>query len=67
MTFHFTDADGDQLSVVPTSRRGRPGLLFLNARLGNTAAVHVPVDQVEDLVAGIRDTARQSAAQSPDT
>lgn len=69
MTFQYTDRDGDTLHVVPVHRHGAPCISLRNARhdLGTGAAVHIPVDLVEELVAGIRDTARQAAAQNETT
>lgn len=67
MSYHFTDPDGDELIAEPTIRYGRPAIALCNTRAdnGEAVAVHIPVDQVEELIAGIRDTARQSAAQHP--
>ncbi|MFJ5156346.1 hypothetical protein ACIQCF_33260 [Streptomyces sp. NPDC088353] len=64
MTFHYTDTDGDHLYITPTSRHGQPALNFRTERPDGQggAAVDVPVDQLEDVVAGARDTARQAAA-----
>lgn len=63
MTYHYRDIDGDELLVEPTTRYGKPAISLLSARRDGqgAAAVHVPVDQVEDLITGIRDTARQAA------
>lgn len=63
MTFQFTDTDGDELAVGPTVRYGRPAISLRNTRGDGqgAAAVDVPVDRVEELVAGIRDQARQAA------
>lgn len=65
MTFHFTDPDGDELVIEPTSRHGRPAISLRNTRRDGhgSAAVHIPADHVEDLIAGLRDTARQARAQ----
>lgn len=62
MTFHYTDPDGDQLFVEPVRRHGRPAISLRNQRADNSkgAAVHIPVDRVEELVAGLRDTARRA-------
>ncbi|MFD5468868.1 hypothetical protein [Streptomyces sp. NPDC127105] len=64
MTFHYTDPDGDHLYITPTSRHGQPALNFRTARADGQggAAVDIPVDQLEDVVAGARDTARQATA-----
>lgn len=64
MTFHYTDPDGDHLHITPTSRYGQPAINLRTARADGqgAAGVDVPVDQLEDVVAGLRDTARQAAA-----
>lgn len=64
MPFHFTDPDGDELIIEPTSRYGRPAISLRHSRSDSPevgAAVHVFTDQTEALVAGIRDIARQAA------
>lgn len=65
MTFHYTDPDGDHLFVEPVRRYGRPSISLRNQPAGNGqgAAVHIPVDQVEELVAGLRDTARRATTR----
>lgn len=69
MTFHYTDPDGDELTITPTSRYGRPAISLRTARQDGKggAGVHVYVDQLEELIAGLRDTARQAATQTPPT
>jgi hypothetical protein len=65
MTFHLTDPDGDQIHITPVHRHGRPAVSVRVTRLDwpeAGAAVHVPLDQLEELIAGLRDTARQAAA-----
>ena len=66
MTYHWTDPDGDSLHIEPTHRHGQPAISLHNVRVdieGASVAVHVPVDRIEELVAGLRDTARQAASQ----
>ncbi|TVZ96487.1 hypothetical protein [Streptomyces sp. BK340] len=65
MTFHYRDTDGDHLYVTPTTRHGEPALNLRTARSDGQggAAVDIPLDHIEELVAGLRDTARQAAAQ----
>lgn len=65
MTFHFTDPDGDRLEVDITDRDdGLPAVsLYIE---GTSACVHVPLDQVEELVAGFRDIARRAAGGDPE-
>jgi hypothetical protein len=67
--FHFTDPDGDELVIEPVIRHGRPAISLRNTRADGqgAAAVHVPADQVEDLIAGIRDICRQATAQEETT
>jgi hypothetical protein len=52
--FEFTDASGDKLTVLPAK-----GGILIEAE----SAPHVPLDQVEVVVAGIRDMARQAAGR----
>jgi hypothetical protein len=68
MTFHYTDPDGDELVIEPTIRYGRPAISLRNTRHdGQGAAVHIPTDQIEDLIAGIRDVRRQATTQHEGT
>lgn len=61
MTFCYTDPDGDRLHVTPTTRFGKPAISLRNSRadIPEGAAVHIPLDRVEEVIAGIRDAARQ--------
>ncbi|MFD4740583.1 hypothetical protein ACFWNQ_24945 [Streptomyces virginiae] len=52
--FEFTDVSGDKLTVLPAK-----GGILIEAE----NAPHVPLDQVEAVVAGIRDMARQTGGQ----
>ncbi|MFE2967548.1 hypothetical protein ACFXKC_28520 [Streptomyces sp. NPDC059340] len=66
MTFRYTDPDGDSLHVETTRRHGQPAISLRNTRIdveGAAAAVHVPLDRVEEVIAGIRYTARQAARE----
>jgi hypothetical protein len=65
MTFHYTDPDGDHLVITPTRRYGRPAISLRSVRDNGkgSAAIHIYADQVEELVTGIRDTARQAATE----
>lgn len=70
MTFHFTDPDGDELIIEPTRRYGRPAISLRNSRSDSPetgATVHVFTTQTEELIAGIRDIARQAAAADSPT
>lgn len=64
MTFHFTDADGHHLEVEPdTSWDGQPAVtLRACGEYRMRVPVRIPIDRLEELVAGLRDTARQSNA-----
>ena len=59
VTFAFTDCVGDRIDMHPM-RLAKAGPAVSIAV--NDVAVWIPVDQVEELVAGLRDTARQAAA-----
>lgn len=65
MTFHFTDPDGDKLIIEPTQRHGQPAVSMRNERAdnGDSAAVHIPADQIEDVIAGMRDARREASGQ----
>lgn len=62
MTFHFTDVDGDELIIEPIGRHGRPAISLRTKRSDTRegAAVHLSADQVEDVIASMRDTLRQA-------
>lgn len=65
MTFHYTDPDGDRLQATVGSRGKDPVLALAIVGYPSTnARVDIPLDRVEELVAGIRDTARQAATQT---
>lgn len=60
MTFHYRDTDNDLLVIDPSrDRDGQPALHFTTTHEG----VLVPVDRIEEFIAGLRDTARQAASQ----
>jgi hypothetical protein len=59
MTFHYTDLDGDRLVVRPGTNTIK--LDALDAATLHRVILAVPIDRVEELIAGIRDTARQAA------
>lgn len=72
MTFHYTDPDGDHIAIGPGLCDAATGQTLLSVdcitititrQHGTPAGVYIPLNQVEELVAGIRDTARQAAAQ----
>lgn len=64
MTFRYTDPNGDKIAITGTSTHSHPAIAITvacpHANLpGGT--VRIPLDQVEELIAGIRDTARQAS------
>lgn len=65
MTFHFTDADGDSLRIgIPATPAG-PGPC-ISIYSASNEPVHIPLDRVEEVAAGIRDTARTASGQQPE-
>jgi hypothetical protein len=59
MTFRWTDPHGDHLEAEADAfDNGEPALY-----IETSGSVRVPLDRVEELIAGIRDTARQAAHQ----
>ena len=65
MTFEYRDPDGEKLVVQPHERKkdGQQVVELYPASLGYQAAVHIPLDRVEEVVAGIRDAARTAAGR----
>jgi hypothetical protein len=64
MTFHWTDPDGDRLTVTPNTHPDRPPVLSfrVDSKLG---VVDVPLDRLAEVLEGIRDTARQATGGQP--
>lgn len=60
MTFHYRDTDGDRLEVRP-GNGPTVKLDTLDAVTLHRVILAVPVDRIEELIAGLRDTARQAA------
>lgn len=61
MTFEYTDPDGDRLTIHGMSDDdGRPVAHFGTS---SQDGVYVDVDRLEEVLAGIRDAARQAAGQ----
>lgn len=62
MTFRYTDPDGHRLEAAPghIAESHAVALTAWNA-YGDTIRVDIPIDRVEELIAGLRDTARQAA------
>ena len=68
MTFTYTDTDssGDHLTAEPaTGVDGLPVVALIAEQHRDTACVHIPLDRVEELVAGLRDVVRQAGGQQP--
>lgn len=65
----FTDVDGDQLHIEPTFRHLKPAISLRTARADGQdgAAVDVLFEETEELIAGIRRTARTAAFEHPHT
>lgn len=60
MSFHFPNPDGSAFDVEPCiNDDGTPVLVF------DAPTIRVPLDQVEEVIAGIRDEARQAAKTAP--
>ncbi|WP_030928451.1 hypothetical protein [Streptomyces sp. NRRL B-24720] len=58
MTYRFTDPDGNTFEVdACMNDDGSPVVVI------DCITARIPVDRVEELVAGIRDTARQAAGR----
>ncbi|MGW7786013.1 hypothetical protein [Streptomyces tricolor] len=69
MTYHYRDTDGGQLEVTPAIHLvdGQPAVEFFIPLAAphppQAGRVRIPVDRLEEFIAGARDTARQSAGQ----
>ncbi|MFD9368804.1 hypothetical protein ACFWA6_14020 [Streptomyces sp. NPDC060020] len=64
--FEFIDPDGDGLVLLPWPSGGRPGPvvgLIATPREGKSAGVFIPLDRLEEVIAGLRDMARQASGQ----
>jgi hypothetical protein len=61
MTFRFTDRDGDRFEVRSATNTIK--LDALDVVTLHRVILAVPLDRVEELIAGIRDTARQAALE----
>ncbi|MFD5709516.1 hypothetical protein ACFWHW_03825 [Streptomyces pharetrae] len=62
MTYHYTDPDGHRIESEPgwVAETAAVSLTTWNAH-GDTIRVDIPLDHVEEFIAGLRDTARQAA------
>ncbi|MFF7130017.1 hypothetical protein [Streptomyces sp. NPDC008240] len=69
MTYRYTDPDGGRLEVTPAIHLidGQLAVEFFIPLAATdqvqAGRVRIPLDRIEELVAGLRDTARQAAAQ----
>ncbi|MFE0651012.1 hypothetical protein ACFVZH_20725 [Streptomyces sp. NPDC059534] len=65
MTFEYRDYYGDHLTARPTAiaqRAGEPPLPAVGIQIENGTTLFVPAARVEEVIAGIRDAARQTTA-----
>ena len=63
MSYEYTDPDGDTIRVE-VAKRGADGASPRAVAIvtgEDFSMVHIPLGRVEELIAGIRDTARQAA------
>ncbi|MFE0800103.1 hypothetical protein [Streptomyces sp. NPDC058812] len=68
MTFAYTDPDGHHLDIeADTGLDGQPVITAWTRGAFARVPVRIPLDRIEELVAGIRDTARQAAASARPT
>jgi len=73
MTFEYRDNDGARLAIdavnASTYYGNEPVVALLTEHRDgdDLPVVYVPLDRVEEVVAGIRDAARQASGQQPDT
>jgi hypothetical protein len=62
MTYRYTDPDGDRhITASPDNHKGTPVVTLTAEDCCDHVIVRIPADRVEELIAGIRDTARQAA------
>ena len=71
MTFEYRDPDYDLLRVEPAPHHSDGPRIILHAEFAHDlgtdmAEVAVPLDRVEEVVAGIRDAARTASGQQPE-
>ncbi|MFD9004434.1 hypothetical protein ACFV0T_26335 [Streptomyces sp. NPDC059582] len=68
MTFRYTDAAGHRLETEPdTDLDGTPTVTLWASSGFAKVPVRIPLDRVEELIAGIRDTARERTAERTTT
>lgn len=61
--FEYTDPDGDRLRVEPFP--GKPAILLILGTQGedDVASLRIPTAHLEEVIAGLRDMARQAAGR----
>jgi hypothetical protein len=66
MTYHYTDPAGHHLETRPDTSWHDEPVVTIHAR-GQyaTVPIRIPLDRIEELIAGLRDTARQAALEQP--
>ncbi|MFF1604193.1 hypothetical protein ACFVYV_43410 [Streptomyces mirabilis] len=66
MTFRYTDPDGDHIETTPdTNLDGEPVVTIRSRGEFATVPIRISLDRLEELIAGIRDDARQAAREQP--
>lgn len=63
MTFEFRDRYDTELSAFPGGPHDTPTVVLYVRQSHDSASVYVPLDRVEEVVAGLRDMARQAGGQ----
>ncbi|MGW5616237.1 hypothetical protein [Streptomyces sp. NPDC003877] len=63
MTFHYRDPFGCPITAraVPAARNEPLVAITVN----NGQSAYIPLDRIEEFIAGVRDTARQAAGNAP--
>ncbi|KOV86087.1 MULTISPECIES: hypothetical protein [unclassified Streptomyces] len=64
MTYRYRDADGHEIELTPETDLDGQSVVTIWARSRYARVpVRIPVDHLEEFIAGARDTARQAARQ----
>jgi len=64
MTYRYTDPDGHEIETAPETHWGGEPVVTIRARgNGATIPVRIPLDRLEEFIAGARDAGRQAARQ----
>lgn len=62
--FEYTDPDGDLLSIGIADRDdGLPAVSLVAEQGGGETSIHIPLDRLEEVIAGLRDMARQATGR----